>query len=222
MPFEISPHRKKKKTNIKAIGAVAFVTTAFFGQGYFMATQQESVQQPMASMVPIETLTPVSSLPVSRGEVDRPANTPKPVEAEKKYDKTKVINAISNNLGGVFIGQAEYIYTTSRQYNVNPMLVAAIARQETGNGTSVAVKQLNNPGGLMGNNGLMRFATLQDGVLKMVQVLKNLYIDQGLTSIEQIQKKYCPIGAENDPTKLNKHWLPNVTANYLKILEEAK
>lgn len=158
---------------------------------------------------------------VSRGSVDRPSPSPAS-PAKEEFVPDKVIKAIENNLQGAFKGKAPFIYQKSRQYNVNPMLVAAIARHETGNGSSKAVVELNNPGGLMGSNGLIRFNSLESGIESMVKTLKNLYIDMGLTSIEQIQKKYCPIGASNDPTGINKYWLPMVTNNYLKILEEAK
>ena len=217
MGFEISPHRKKKGNAFAKTMAGGLLVSSLVIQGYTISSNpgQETEQQSPAiypSELPgkVIILNPPS---VSRGDASR---------NEEKYKAEKVITAISNNLGGVFLFKSEYIYNTSKKYNVNPMLVAAIMRHETGNGTSQAVKMLNNPGGLMGNNGLMRFNSLEAGIEKMIIVLKEYYIDQGLTTIEQIQKKYCPVGASNDPTNLNVHWLPNVTKTYLKILEEAK
>jgi hypothetical protein len=29
--------------------------------------------------------------------------------------------------------------------------------------------------------------------------------------LESLARRYCPVGADNDPTGLNKHWLKNVT-----------
>lgn len=158
---------------------------------------------------------------VSRGSIERPSPPPDS-PAREEFKPSKVIRAIENNLQGAFKSKAPFIYQKSKEYNVNPMLVAAIARHETGNGSSKAIVELNNPGGLMGNNGLIRFNSIESGIESMVKNLKVLYIDMGLTSIEEIQKKYCPIGASNDPTGINKYWLPAVTSNYLKILEEAK
>lgn len=218
MGFEISPHRKKNNNVVTKIVIAGAITTGICVQ--FISYRQGLTEDPIAVITSeptsIETIsaTPVvpksTTIPVSRG-VDR-----------EQFSQDKVISAIKNNLGGAFQGKSNFIYHTSKKNNVNPMLVAAIARHETGNGTSHAVKTLNNPGGLMGNNGLMRFNSLESGIEKMIIVLKEYYIDQGLTTIEQIQKKYCPIGASNDPTNLNVHWLPNVTKTYLKILEEAK
>lgn len=144
------------------------------------------------------------------------------VEAKaNSLQRQKVITAIANNLGGVFKGKAEYIYNTSKAYNLNPMLVTAIIFHETGNGNSSACRNLNNPGGLMGNNGLIKFGSIENGIERMCKVLKEGYIDQGRTTIESIQTKYCPIGASNDPQKINHFWLPNVTTKYQKILSES-
>lgn len=38
--------------------------------------------------------------------------------------------------------------------------------------------------------------------------------------IEQIQKKYCPIGADNDPLNLNSNWLSGVKYFYESLYEE--
>lgn len=132
----------------------------------------------------------------------------------------KNIKRIDVFLGGQLKGQAMNIVKYSKQYNVNCRLIAAIAIHETGNGESVACKRYNNPGGLMGTNGLMKFKKLEYGIEYMCMNLRELYIDKGLTDIENIQKKYCPVGAKNDPTGLNKHWLPRVTELYNKITNE--
>lgn len=219
MGYEISPHRKKKSgTKLIKTMAGGLLISSLAIQAISMSNQplQDIAEPSLPAIYPSEMpwkiiiLNPSSA---SRGDVNR---------SEEKYNAQKVIDAITKNLGGAFLFKAKYIYETSKKNNVNPMLVAAIMKHETGNGTSKAVKELNNPGGLMGNNGLMRFNTLEDGINKMIVILKEYYIDQGLTTIEQIQRKYCPVGASNDPTNLNVHWLPNVTKNYLKILEEAK
>ena len=39
--------------------------------------------------------------------------------------------------------------------------------------------------------------------------------------LESLARRYCPVGADNDPTGLNKHWLKNVTA-WTRKIEEAK
>ncbi|MNN97289.1 hypothetical protein D3C81_2164300 [compost metagenome] len=60
----------------------------------------------------------------------------------------------------------------------------------------------------------MSFSSLEEGIDKMASNLKRNYFDQGLTTIEQIQKKYAPNGAANDPTNLNSYWVSGVSKYY--------
>lgn len=115
-----------------------------------------------------------------------------------------------------FDNETELVKQISAKYGVDWKLIEAIVRHETGNRTSRAYHELNNVGGLMGKDGLMKFETKEESYERLVYVIKNYYIDMGLTTIEQIQKKYAPIGAENDPNNLNSHW----TSSVKKIYEE--
>ena len=110
-----------------------------------------------------------------------------------------------------FAGMEHAFYNAATQNGIDVVLLVAIARHETGEGNSNAVKTKNNPGGLMGKNGLQSFASLEDGIQAMARNLYKNYISQGLTTIPQIGRKYAPIGASNDPTNLNVHWVPRVT-----------
>ena len=149
---------------------------------------------------------------VSRGEVLR----------LERLNQDKVIKAIKNNLKGVFTGKADYIFFCAKNYNVNPMLMASIIKHETGNGSSKMVTQNNNPGGITSSKGFAKYETLEAGIDAMAKLLKEEYIDKGRTSIESIQKVYCPIGASNDPNGINKYWLPMVSKNYQTMLQEAR
>ncbi|WP_270996104.1 peptidoglycan DD-metalloendopeptidase family protein [Listeria seeligeri] len=111
---------------------------------------------------------------------------------------------------GVFKGTADIFIKYGEQYNVDPALVVAIAMHETGNGTSRMVRELNNPGGLMGDGPGFQFSTLEKGIEAMIKNLSDNYITQGLTTPELIQPKYAPVGASNDGMGLNKEWLNGV------------
>jgi len=122
-------------------------------------------------------------------------------------------------LGGVLKNTGSVFEAAGKKYGIDPALLAAIAMHETGNGTSPAAKNKNNLGGMMkrDGSGLMKFNSIEEGIDKMASNLKRLYFDQGLTTIEQIQKKYAPINAKNDPTGLNKNWVPGVTKYYKSL-----
>lgn len=112
-----------------------------------------------------------------------------------------------------FANHEHDFFNAATNNGIDVVLLVAIAQHETGYGTSNAVRNYNNPGGIMTNGGrtLRRFSSLEEGLQFMAQNLHKLYISQGLTTIPQIGKKYAPIGASNDPTGLNRHWVPTVT-----------
>lgn len=124
-------------------------------------------------------------------------------------------------LGGKLKGTGSSFAKYSREYGLDPYLVAAIAMHETGNGTSPAVQNKNNVGGMMNPKTnwqtLSVYDNIDDGIHAMVSNLKSGYFDQGLTSLAQIQQKYAPVGAANDSRNLNRYWQSGVTSYYKQL-----
>ncbi|MFD1707551.1 peptidoglycan DD-metalloendopeptidase family protein [Siminovitchia sediminis] len=122
---------------------------------------------------------------------------------------------------GKLAGSQETIISLSGEKGIDPVLFAAVALHETGFGTSNAVVNKNNPGGLMdpktGSSRLYHFSTLEEGLGAMAKTLYNRIIRDGLNTIDKLGNVYAPIGAANDPTGLNKHWVPNVTTIATKL-----
>lgn len=116
------------------------------------------------------------------------------------------------------------IKEVSTKYGIDWKIVVAIARWETGNYKSSAFKDYNNVGGMMYWDSskqkmrLIQYATLETGIDKFIYNLKHNYIDKGLTTIEQIQKKYCPIGI-NDKNNINSEWARGVSSIYNNLEE---
>lgn len=113
---------------------------------------------------------------------------------------------------GVFETYGDTFIELAGEFNIDPVLFATIAMHETGWGTSNAVINLNNPGGLMGSGGLMRFETLEDGMRVMARTINNHVNERGATTLEALRDIYAPLGADNDPTGLNHNWVPAVTS----------
>ena len=90
----------------------------------------------------------------------------------------------------------------------------SISAWETGRWTSSAYHSKNNVGGMMCKSGLINYSSLDEGIEAFLINLKKNYFDIGLDTFDKIQKKYCPIGAKNDPTGLNKNWLNGVNKMY--------
>lgn len=105
---------------------------------------------------------------------------------------------------------------------VNPAFAVALANHETGYGTSNAVKNYNNPGGIMDKASnwkkLKKFSSISEGIKYTVQNLARRIYTDGNYTIQDLQKIYAPIGAANDPKGLNKNWVPNITSMYQKIV----
>jgi beta-N-acetylglucosaminidase len=219
---------RKKKRNVFADAAimtmlffaVAIASSAFgekFKDSWMFsnAVEREQYQQTQASLNP----TPM------------PTNKPIIIINKESLKKERVVQAISNNLGGVFKTKSEVIYLSAKNHNVNPMLLTAIIKWETADGTSEVCLKANNPGGINywekcgyeKYGWYVKYPTLDKGIEAMAYLIRNNYIDKGLTDIASIGAKYCPL---NDPRDgrygmSNAKWVPGVTKYYQKILEEA-
>lgn len=100
------------------------------------------------------------------------------------------------------------------------LLLLAISKHETGNWTSNAFKNKNNLGGVMCSSGLRVYNNLDEGIKAFVNLLKVRYFEKGLTSVEDIGKIYCPVGASNDPKNVNIYWVPNVKKYFNEYLKK--
>jgi len=118
---------------------------------------------------------------------------------------------INQVLGGKLKGMGEAFIQAGQRYNVDPALLAAIAQHETGNGTSKAANVKNNIAGMMGKNGLRSYSSIEESIMDMARNISKNYLGMGLTTISKIAGKYAPVGAVNDPTNLNNHWVTGVS-----------
>lgn len=135
-------------------------------------------------------------------------------------DSAQFVNAFNNSSfnQGVLAGQGAMVASIAEKYGIDPNLLASIMALETGWGTSSAIKNYNNPGGMMDPSSnwmsLTHYSSLAEGIEAVAKNLKNNYINQGLTTISSIGAKYCPVGAANDPNGTNSGWVPSVTKIY--------
>ena len=111
------------------------------------------------------------------------------------------------------------IKKVAEENGIDWKIAVAISKHETGVYTSKAFKELHNVGGMMYWNGkqmaLKTFTTTDDGINAFVSNLKKNYFDKGLTTIEQIGNKYCPVGTNDNG--LNQYWIPKVTYFYNEL-----
>lgn len=134
--------------------------------------------------------------------------------------KETIIRVMDNNLKGLLKGKSQVIYEASTTNGYPPYLQCAIIIHETGNGTSKALKQKNNVGGIFQGSHLKWYESIDASIWDMAWRIKKYYVDEGRTTIESFGAKYCPVGAKNDPTGINKYWVPSVNKYYIKMLNE--
>lgn len=108
------------------------------------------------------------------------------------------------------------------EYGVDPALLAAIAEHETGGGKSSAFRNKNNAMGVSNASGPIKMESVEASIEKMASLLGR-GINEGrgpyanAKSIEDIGRKYAPIGAGNDPRNLNQFWTRGVRSKYEKL-----
>lgn len=128
----------------------------------------------------------------------------------KEIDENKLSLILAN--AGVLKKSKDTFISVAKEQGIDPILFIAISLHETGNGTSNAVVNKNNPGGLMSSSGLYVYSSLEEGIKAMGRTLHNRIIKDGLTTIDRLGSVYAPVGATNDPNGLNQHWVKNVSS----------
>ena len=136
-------------------------------------------------------------------------------QEQEVIEETQVLfnNENENNIYNYAIEQG----LTQKQ----ALLIISISRHETGNWKSNAFVDKHNFGGIMTNKAtqIKSYSSYQEGLNDFIRILKSYYFDLGLTTVEEIGAKYCPVGAKNDPNGKNKYWVGSVSSfyqNYLK------
>ncbi len=128
--------------------------------------------------------------------------------------------ALNSVLGGVLKGKGETFIEAGKKYGISPAFLAGISMHECANGTSRQAKELHNVMGVMIGKTPKEFDSVEDCIDYMASRLKKSPCYKSGKTIAQIQKVYCPVGAENDPTRLNKYWTNGVVERMNEILEK--
>lgn len=108
-------------------------------------------------------------------------------------------------LGSVFVAEG-------RRNGINPALLVAIAGAESSFG-KINSGSHNAWGWGPGRD----FPSWQAAIGSIAKGLRNGYLNEGRTTIQQIGAKWAPRGASNDPTDLNSHWVENVRKFYREL-----
>lgn len=105
---------------------------------------------------------------------------------------------LNRSMKSTLSGYGQKFAELSLDYGVDPYVALAIVLHETGcysGKCSTLTSQCNNIGGMKGSPGCggayARFSSLEVGMEAFIENLSRNYYKQGLTSVEQIGKKYA-------------------------------
>lgn len=137
-----------------------------------------------------------------------------PAASEKKIGGTED-TAWAEKLPPALRDHAQAFVEAGKKHGVDPRFLAAISMQETGGGKSSAFRNKKNAMGISGKGGPKSFQSIGQSIDVMARTLaKPDGYYKGKSTISQIGGVYAPIGAKNDPRRLNRHWVPNVSENF--------
>jgi len=112
------------------------------------------------------------------------------------------------------IGMGEVFVREGEANGIDPRALAAIARAESSLGSDPGARARHNA---FGWGPHQTFASWEDNIATVARGLRKGYLDDGLTTLAQIQGRYAPLGVSNDPTNLNSNWLRNTTILYAEL-----
>ena len=188
---------------------------------FLLYANAQATPEPVPYEIYLESKTKLETTMRDNSTLLNELNNMKLFREKDKIRKETMIKTMNQNLGGKLKNKGEVIYTASTVNKYHPFLQCAIVIHETGNGTSDAVRNLNNVGGIFAGNSLKYYNSVDDGIWDMAKRIKRYYIDEGLTTIDKFGAKYCPINCSNDDGT-NKYWVPAISRNYIKLLNESE
>ena len=170
-----------------------------------------------------DNLPPLLEIAASKSIKKIPVVSPiKAVSLNENYkvNVSSVVNsaALDNKLGGVLVNKGQTIIQSAQANNICPIFLTAVLMHESGNGTSKFSKQKNNVSGIFLNGKYHTFDSVDECIRFTAKLLGGkLYAGGKHKTIKAVQQIYCPVGAANDPKKLNGHWLTGVMGYMEKL-----
>lgn len=95
-----------------------------------------------------------------------------------------------------------------KDYNVNALFALAVAKLETGSGTSFLVKQHNNLFAMRGGSGWYTYKSKSDSVVAFGKLMAG-YFSKGYNTLDKIGPRYCE-GSESWALKAKYHMITDM------------
>lgn len=124
----------------------------------------------------------------------------------------EISDKLNAKFKGSLKGMGEPFARLCMQKGMDPYLLAAISVHETGFGKSNAAMTKYNFGGIMCSGKLCTYSSVEDGISSFINMVYRNYFSKGLTTPEQMHKKY----AEGNT------WADKVTMHYKALRNQGK
>ena len=108
---------------------------------------------------------------------------------------------------------ADYIFAISQKYDLDYRLLVAIAQQESNLGKKIPPGSYNAWGWGIHSRGTLGFSGWEEAIETVARGLREDYLNQGLTTPEEIMSKYTPLS--------NGSWAAGVN-QFMAEIEEGK
>lgn len=119
-------------------------------------------------------------------------------------DLARQIDNYLRKKGSPLAGYGRTFVQAGQKYGVDPRVIVAISGGESSFGKYGPAQRIHNAWGWGPH---IPFGSWEQGINAVTKGLASGYIGQGLDTFGEIQRKWAPLGAGNDPTNLNSNWL---------------
>lgn len=109
-----------------------------------------------------------------------------------KDKRVAILKAFLRHYDSALYDHAEYIVKISDEYSLDYRLIPAIAMQESTGCKFIPQNSYNCWGWGIYGSTVTRFTSYPEAIQTVAKGLKTYYIDKGLTTPEQIMRKYTP------------------------------
>lgn len=114
-----------------------------------------------------------------------------------KDDFIKLMGSVEQDTSGFFKENASYIYDMCEKYSLNEIFFCGLISAESGWDIAPAHRSRHNYISLMSANGLIKFATVEDGLEKAAQTLHDRYLSPNGafyngSTLAAMKIRFCP------------------------------
>lgn len=151
--------------------------------------KEETIEEQQEDLVVVST--PIEEVKISK-DMDLTVRT-----GLSKEDFVKLISGVKADTSGFFRENAEYIYDVCEKNSLNEIFFCGLISAESGWDIAPAHRSTHNYISLMSANGLIRFASVQDGLDKAAEALNKRYLTPGGAfyygkTLSAMKTRFCP------------------------------